>query len=470
MLRNRNIRRAGVLALLPALAAGVAAQPVRYDGHRLVEIEIRSDADLQFAESLATPWACTPHHGWSPYSVAPAHWAALRAGGLAVRVVRADVQSLIDAEFVAPAGREDDWFTSFHDYAGITAFLDELAARRPDLVTKLTLGTSLEGRTISGLRITGAGGTSAKPALLFESCQHAREWLSPATTLFIADRLIDGYGVDATLTGLLDRAVFYIVPVVNADGYEYSWTTDRLWRKNRRDNGDGTFGVDNNRNWGHQWGLEPGSSSDGESQVYRGTAPFSEPENQNIRDFALAHPEIAAFIDFHTYSQLILSPWGYTIGEPPEPDAGTFRTLNAGMAEAISATHGERYRAGPSGETLYLASGIAPDWFYGERGALAWTIELRPRGAPGFIITPDQIIPTGEENLAAITVLAQHVAPGCPADLNGDGARDLADLGGLLANFGASGIDYDGGDLDFDGDVDLGDLGAMLALFGAPCP
>lgn len=469
-MRIHAFRSAAMLCALTSTHWSAQAQEQRYTGYRVVEILLQTDADLAQAESLGANWSCVPSLGWSTFSISPADWPTLQLSGLTFQVASENLQELIDAERASSTQRVDAWFTSFHDYDGINAYLDTLVALRPDLVTKINLGTSLQGRAIYGLQITGAGGTAAKPAIFFDACQHAREWLSPTTVTFIADQLIRNYGTDPTLTGMLDRAVYYIVPLSNPDGYVYTWTTDRLWRKNRRTNGGGSFGVDLNRNWGYQWGLSSGSSSDPRSDVYHGTAAFSEPETQRLRDFGLAHPEIVAYIDFHTYSQLILSPWGYSTGEPAEPDRTTFRNLNTLLKNAILDTHGVNYTAGPAGATLYLASGIAPDWFYGTRGVLGWTIELRPSGSPGFIVPPDQIIPTGEENLAAAMVLAEQVAPGCPGDLNNDGLRDISDLGVILANFDKTGLDYAGGDVDFDGDVDLSDLGAELSLFGTACP
>ena len=116
------------------------------------------------------------------------------------------------------------------------------------------------------------------------------------TTVYFADALIQRYDLDPQIQALVDGVEFTIVPIVNTDGYVYSHVTERLWRKNRRDNGDGTFGVDLNRNWSVDWGG-PGSAGNTASNTYRGPTPFSEPETQAIRDFVLAHPEIRAMVE-----------------------------------------------------------------------------------------------------------------------------------------------------------------------------
>jgi hypothetical protein len=144
--------------------------------------------------------------------------------------------------------------------------------------------------------------------------------------------------------------------------------------------------------------------------TYRGTAPFSEPENQAVRDLILAHPRILAHVDFHSYGQLILSRYGYISEEPPEPDRTVFRELNDQMAAAILAVHGKVYTAGSGATTLYTSSGGFADWAYVDQDILSWTLELRDEGTYGFLLPADQIIPTCEENFEAAKVLAGYVA------------------------------------------------------------
>ena len=140
------------------------------------------------------------------------------------------------------------------------------------------------------------------------------------TGMFLADRLVESADTDPRVHALLSRAEIFVIPVVNPDGYFFTWSdsANRLWRKNRRNNGDGTFGVDNNRNWGYEWGGA-GASTQTSSETYRGTGPFSEPETAAMRDFFNARPNIVSNIDFHSYSQLVLSPWAYTVAPSVDP-------------------------------------------------------------------------------------------------------------------------------------------------------
>jgi len=294
-----------------------------------------------------------------------------------------------------------DWYNDYKPFADVEDRLQAIADDRPDLCTLVDIGDSIEGRDIWALRISGSA--ADKPGVLFCGTQHAREWISPMTNLFIAEHLVYGYDTDPAIRSRVDDAEIMIVPVVNPDGYVYSWAPgNRMWRKNRRYNADGTYGVDLNRNWDAHWGG-PGSSGTPSSTTYRGTAPFSEPEAAALRDFFIANPNIVTTLDFHSYGQKILSPYGYTYDLPADYDL--LMDLGNGMASEIAAVHGEVYEVGAGADTLYRVSGGLKDWAYDEQGVLTYTVELRPIGSPGFILPAAEIIPTAEENLAAALYL-----------------------------------------------------------------
>jgi carboxypeptidase T len=341
--------------------------------------------------------------------------AALERGGLAPVTLIADLAAAVLAERERVTAAQEaqggvageDFFADFRPLAQIEQKLDEFVDRRPDLVSIVNLGLSLEGRPIRGVRISSA--PAGAPAILLNGCQHAREWISPSTVLYIADAIIASAGSDPTVADLLSRCELFVVPVVNPDGYQYSWDSVRLWRKNRRNNGDGSFGVDLNRNWGFQWGGA-GASASPSSETYRGPFAFSEPETQALRDFYLSRPQIVASIDFHSFGQLVLSPWGYTVA--PSPDTLVMESIADSVVEAILDAGGLPYTAAPIGPGLYLASGNVVDWAYGAQGVKAYTIELRDTGTNGFILPPDQIVPTGVEGLAAVkSFLAETLKP-----------------------------------------------------------
>ncbi len=423
---------APALAQSPSRPAAEAPAPrERYEGHRVVEVLIRDAADLSAMEAISPDmWS---HHvspgEWAAFRIPPERVGALEASGLEFRTLVTDLAPLIEAERTGANVRGASWFDDYHDLTDIQARIDELVALRPDLATRFIVGTSHEARQIFGVSVTGPG-AEPRPAVCFTGCQHAREWISPAVVMYILDSLINGYDTDPEIQRLVDSVEWILVPIVNVDGYQYSWGPERLWRKNRRNNG-GSFGVDLNRNWDFGWGLSSGSSGSPDSDTYRGPAPFSEPETSAVRDLFLANPSIRAHIDFHSYSQLVLSPWGHTTD--PAPDAPLLDGLASQMEAIIESTYGTPYVSGPGGATLYLASGIIPDWSYGARGALAWTIELRPgpnNGSSGFILPADQIIPTCEETFPAAAFLADYISR--PVILSLSGEQPLLALPGEI--------------------------------------
>lgn len=327
--------------------------------------------------------------------------------GVAWEILVPDIDAAAAAERArvqrAEAQRPTDWFADYHDFESIHARLAWLATEYPDLVALSVIGSSIEGRPILALEI-GGHGEDAVP-MLINGAQHAREWISAITPICVAERLITGHKTDARLRAFVDGTKLWVVPVVNPDGYQYTWSSDRYWRKNRRDD----HGVDLNRNFSVAFGGE-GSSANKRAQDYRGTHPFSEPESAALRHLA-RRESITVHIDFHAYGQLLLHPWAHT--KTPSPERDRFAAIGDRMASAMFAAHGQRYEI-RSGADLYPASGTMSDWMYGEGQALSFTIELRPNRGPGFVLPPEEIRPTCDEALAAVLEL-REAAPNSPS-------------------------------------------------------
>merc|ERR1712232_1358567 len=135
-------------------------------------------------------------------------------------------------------------------------FLIELQASYSDLSTLVNIGNTLEDRNITGIVISG-GNNQNKPKIVINGCQHAREWISPMTVAYVAQYLLQNYSVSNDVKNMVDAFEWTVIPIVNGDGYEWTWTNDRLWRKNRRNNvGSQCDGVDLNRNWDYEWGTD----------------------------------------------------------------------------------------------------------------------------------------------------------------------------------------------------------------------
>jgi len=270
----------------------------------------------------------------------------------------------------------------------------------------------VEGRDIPLLKITsGNGDLASKKRIFLQGMQHAREWISAATMQYVANELSSKYGTDSRITSALDNTEIVIVPICNPDGYTYTWTDDRLWRKNRGHSNDG---VDTNRNWPDHWNTG-GSSTDPSDDTYMGTGPASEPEVQALMAAYQATPNVIAAVDFHSYSQLILRPYGWT--DADSPDEAAFSDLGDQIKSAISAVAGTDYTSEKIVD-LYVASGGANDWWYGlgtKKGAqkpYGLAIELSPDASDpdnyGFVLPPEQIVPVGTEIMPAMLTMIEY--------------------------------------------------------------
>jgi len=289
----------------------------------------------------------------------------------------------------------------YHSAASLEEDLRRLVESRPNIAELHQIGQSIEGRPIYVLRIGDRhGGT---PKILFMGCHHAREWISVEVPFLLAKELVERAD-EPEVTGWLSRGEIWVAPMVNPDGHEYCRTAERLWRKNRRHNPDGSIGVDPNRNYGYMWGVldVPTSSHVPSDETYVGPRAFSEPETQAVRNL-VAREHFSGVITYHSYSQLILYPWGYT--ERPVPDSHD-RELMTGLAGEMQAlirgVHGTVYTPEQSSD-LYPTAGDTTDWTYGTYGIPSFTIELRPRTVEegGFILPASQIQSTWEENRPA---------------------------------------------------------------------
>ncbi len=271
----------------------------------------------------------------------------------------------------------------FHNYAEVLAALQEIQAKNSDIAKVSSIGKSVEGRDLYAIHFNTTpadleSGTSAKPGAIYMGNHHAREHVSVEMPLMWAQWLVANRG-DAQVKALLDSRDIWVIPMVNPDGAEWDIRTSRyqFWRKNRGDNKDGTYGTDLNRNYGYMWGTG-GSSKDTSDETYMGTAPFSEPETRAIRDFVESHLNAKVLLTFHTYSELILYPWGHKY-DPLENkrDLQVFEKMAKTMASW------NRYTPEQSSE-LYIASGDTTDWAYGTHGIFAFTFELSPSQNEGF--------------------------------------------------------------------------------------
>ncbi len=278
---------------------------------------------------------------------------------------------------VAAAGAAGDSFTVFRSFdkplTGIRATLAAWAAS-DTLMHVDSIGASIEGRPMLAVKIGAASDDPARPNVLFMATHHAREWVSTEVAMQLIRWLADSLS-----PAVLATRDIWVIPVENPDGYQYTFTTDRLWRKNRRPNSDGSFGVDPNRNYPAFWGVDDaGSSPLPFVETYRGTGPASEPETQAIIAFHAAHPPVVS-VSYHTYSGLLLYPYGFRAGAFA-PDVPVYRALAGtdlapAVRDSVPASFHDRYHPGP-GWNLYPTNGEYTDWAYRAHGTFAFTPEL----------------------------------------------------------------------------------------------
>ncbi|XP_054721046.1 carboxypeptidase B-like [Uloborus diversus] len=401
---------------------------VNFTGHKLLGLFASDDEELKLLRQLmenpeVDVWN-EPNELYQKVNVrvSPALASSLenelRSQGIDLYVVTDNLQKWIDEEKEenppdsALAGRQENFqLDVYHTYDAISSYIDSIASRYSSIATVQHIGTSFEGNSIKGLKL-GSTGTN-KPALWIDSGIHAREWVAPATSIYIIEQLVKGYDTDPEVKELLDVYDWYIFPVVNPDGYKYTWSYNRMWRKNRamhRRFGSNPFcrGADPNRNFDSSFGG-PGTSSDSCSEIFRGDSAFSEAESRAVRDGVLRlGKRLKAYFTLHSYSQLWMTPYGHSRKNPPDYD-DHMKVLQA-ASSAISNVHGQYYRYGTISNTIYPAAGSSVDWAYEvAKVKYSFAVELRDTGRQGFLLSNTFIIPTAEENFAGIKAIANVI-------------------------------------------------------------
>ncbi|HEX5596267.1 MAG TPA: M14 family zinc carboxypeptidase [Micromonosporaceae bacterium] len=355
-------------------------------------------------------------HGVLHISATPAEAAAIRALGFQLEAIpEASVRGPdLGITGFPPAD------ANYHDYAEMMAVVNKVVADHPAIARKHVIGKSYEGRDLVAVKISdNVGVDENEPEILFNSQQHAREHLTVEMAIYLMNLFTDNYGTDSRITNIVNNREIWIIPTVNPDGSEYDIATGnyRSWRKNRQPNSGSSYvGTDLNRNWSYNWGCCGGSSGSTSSDTYRGPSAFSAPETRALRDFVNSRvvngvQQIKANIDFHTYSELVLWPYGYTYADTaPGMNADQFNTF-ATIGREMARTNG--FTAQQSSD-LYITDGSSIDWMWAVHGIWAYTFELYPRSASGGgFYPPDEVIPRETtRNREAVLILSEYAD--CP--------------------------------------------------------
>uniref|UniRef100_A0A8C7C0W9 Carboxypeptidase A1 n=1 Tax=Neovison vison TaxID=452646 RepID=A0A8C7C0W9_NEOVI len=324
----------------------------------------------------------------------------LKSQGLEYSVTIKDLQALLDNEDEEMQHNEGQERSSnnfnygaYHSLEAIYREMDSIAGDFPELATRVKIGHSFENRPMYVLKFSTAEGRQRRPAVWLNAGIHSREWISQATAIWTARKIASDYGKDPAITTILEKMDIFLLPVANPDGYVYTQTQNRLWRKTRSVNpGSPCIGADPNRNWNASFAGE-GASDNPCSEIYHGPHANSEVEVKSVVDFIQEHGNFKCFIDLHSYSQLLMYPYGYTVKKAPDADE---------LAELLRPAHLTLKGTG-------VQSGSSVDWAYDHDIKYAFTFELRDTGHYGFLLPANQIIPTAEETWLGLKTIMEHV-------------------------------------------------------------
>lgn len=402
---------ASIIVAASALNVQPEPAPISYDGYKVYRVKTGKQLKPileKIAHLSSQPWNSNIDKHLD-VAVAAQHVLEFESIDLPdCKLMHTDLGELITKQEQAPSSiykrqvDDDAWYDSYHPYEDHIAYWADLQASFANQSAKFSSGTSYEGRDIFGYHFWGAGGPG-KPAILYHSNVHAREWIASMTTEYITRELITGYkAADDLCRYILDTYDLYVVPFANPDGFVYTQTTDRLWRKNRMPPppppaNQSCWGVDNNRNWPFAWDANSrGAATDPCDDAYRGEAPLSAPENVGLAAFVdrlRDGPGIKLFVDWHSFGELILYPFGSN-ETVYAPSLGKWHKTAADTAYAIrdASDVDVQYVFGPGGATLYTATGVSVDHVYAVGGAeFSYLIECRDYDNYQFLLPPEQI-------------------------------------------------------------------------------
>ncbi|XP_037698978.1 carboxypeptidase B [Choloepus didactylus] len=330
----------------------------------------------------------------------------LEQNELPFEVLIGNLRSAVEAQFDSQVRASGHSYEKYNNWETIEAWTEQVATENPDLISRSTIGTTFEGRPIYLLKV-GKAGTN-KPAIFMDCGFHAREWISPAFCQWFVREAVRTYRREIRMTDLLDKLDFYVLPVFNIDGYVYTWTKNRMWRKTRSiHDGNSCVGTDPNRNFDAGW-CKTGASQSPCDETYCGPYVESEKETKALVDFI--HKNLASikgYLTIHSYSQMMLYPYSYAYKLTDNNEE--LNNLAKAAVKELASLHGTKYTYGPGASTIYPAAGGSDDWAYDQGIKYSFTFELRDKGTYGFVLPESQIQPTCEETLLAIKHVANYI-------------------------------------------------------------
>ncbi|KAF8983267.1 hypothetical protein BGZ46_010565 [Entomortierella lignicola] len=418
-----------------AFPSPIARRPISqksYDNHRVVRIRIQSKDQLQILSDNEGPlrFDYFTHNknigGHIDIRIAPENFSKFQSLNLNYETIIPNLQTVLDNEShqnevyqqkweiskknkVSIEGVKlehdnafastSDWFAGYHSYADHQTWLKTQISTNSSIASSFSAGKTYQGRDQAGIKI-GSGSNN----VVLHGLQHSREWISGAVVEYIITQLLSG--TDSRVAGYLSTYTFYIIPIMNPDGFVITQTSDRMHRKNAQENG-GCLGTDTNRNWDSHWN-EGGASTDPCADDYMGPSAFSSPEATNIGNFLKGLNNVVSYIDFHSYSQLWMTPYGWNPTPPSNYDS-YLKPLAEGAVNALQSVNGVQFTAGDIYNTIYPASGNSADYAFDVGVGAPFAVELRDTGDYGFSLPADQILPSSQEVWAAFSYILDNL-------------------------------------------------------------
>ncbi|KAL0821875.1 hypothetical protein ABMA28_005277 [Loxostege sticticalis] len=393
---------------------------VLYDGAQVWKVKLRSREDIALIQELVEKedvsiWKLLPKKAIFLVQMdnKPKVRRTLSSQGLRHTVVETDVQRRVEEQKVEPVAWDDKTLRVghrmiWHKYPTVEVvqeYMNYLTRNYPSLCKQEVIGKSDENNAIKMLTISN--GNPKNKGILLVSGSHAREWIAITSALVILHVIVSQFDKQPEYVRNKD---WHVIPLLNPDGYRYSYIHDRFWRKNRRNiSNTHCKGVDINRNFGTDWYVTGVSEDNPCKELYSGPHPFSEPESIALRITVerLIRRRVVAMVDFHSFGQLILYPW--CARSYPSRDDRVLNATAGQMRAAILEYKGRYYTAGRTYDTIYPATGVIIDWVHSSGIRHSYVIEGRDRGDHGFLMPPAYIMEAGQEMLIAVTRLAREI-------------------------------------------------------------
>ncbi|NP_999334.1 carboxypeptidase B precursor [Sus scrofa] len=408
------------LILVTVTLASAHHSGEHFEGEKVFRVNVEDENDISLLHELASTrqidfWKPDSVTQIKPHSTVDFRVKAedilavedfLEQNELQYEVLINNLRSVLEAQFDSRVRTTGHSYEKYNNWETIEAWTKQVTSENPDLISRTAIGTTFLGNNIYLLKVGKPGPN--KPAIFMDCGFHAREWISHAFCQWFVREAVLTYGYESHMTEFLNKLDFYVLPVLNIDGYIYTWTKNRMWRKTRSTNAGTTcIGTDPNRNFDAGW-CTTGASTDPCDETYCGSAAESEKETKALADFIRNNlSSIKAYLTIHSYSQMILYPYSYDY-KLPENNAELNNLAKAAVKE-LATLYGTKYTYGPGATTIYPAAGGSDDWAYDQGIKYSFTFELRDKGRYGFILPESQIQATCEETMLAIKYVTNYV-------------------------------------------------------------